>query len=148
MQFQASPPFELSKDADGAQHAVRAGLAITVTADLPATINHRVAQQPQTGNSARWLQIELDNGTHIYVDGQHVIVTGEDYRPTFDLLTDDQWLDRAFKHLRAEKDEKGRYVVDTESNRRVLKQLFERVELAQKNRLLAWVRHAMARFCD
>lgn len=148
MQFQSSPPFAISEDTDGARHAVRNGLAITVTADLPGRIAHRVAQQPEAGNSARWLEIALENGVNIYVDGQHVIVTGENHRPTFDLLTDEGWLEKALKYMRAEKDERGRYVVDTENNRRVLQQLFERVELAQKNRLLAWMRHALARICE
>ena len=154
MQIEAQQPFELSKDADGSQHAVKDNIQVTVTADIDAKINHKVGHKPDTGETSRWLHIdagdkvERGRGFHVYINGTHVIITGRSYNPTFDLHTPEALLELAMKRLRIHKNERGAYVIDTKDNRKVLTDLFEMVEVGQKNRLMQWMKHAVARITD
>ncbi len=150
MYIQAEPPFAITKDPDGAQHAVRDSIQVTITGDLgEAKVNHRRGSKPEAGAESRWLHIHLKTRrVHIFVAGTHVVVTGKDYLPTFDLKTSDDLLNEAIKLMKADKNERGAYVVDTPNNRQVLARLFDQVRETESNRLLAWARHALARLTE
>ena len=150
MQIETCAPFRISKDPDGAQHAVKDAIQITVTADLgDVVLNHRVGTKPDAGPDSRWLHAHLqDHGVHVFVSGTHVVVTAKDYLPTFnDLQTPQELMDEALLYMRPEMDGAGRHVVDTENNRRVLLRLFDLVRDQEQNRVMAWIKHAIANIC-
>lgn len=145
MFIETDAPFQITPEQD-ATLASQDQIQVSVAHDVGAfKINHRVGSKPHGGQQSRWLHVNLSaRGLHIFVRGTHVVVTARDRLPTFDLVTPEQWLDKAMSALRADKDEAGRYVVDTPGNRAVLKELFERVQDAEKNRLLAWIKYLIA----
>jgi hypothetical protein len=144
-------PFRITRDADGAWSAVKNAIQLTVTADVgECSVKHRVGQKPHTKEDSRWLHASLrpTGEVHIFISGTHVLVTGKDCLPTFDLASTEELLGRAAAALKPEKDERGRYVVDTEANRQILRELVGHVTRTEQNRLLAWVRHAASRLAD
>jgi len=149
MFIQTEAPFQITPEQD-CTHAIKDSIQITVTNDVGEnTVNHRVGQKPSTGEAERWLHVDLkDKGLHVFVSGTHVVVTAKDRLPTFDLQTPETLMKAAMQAMKADKDDKGRYVVDTAFNRAILTQLFGRVTVAEKNRLFAWVRHAIARLAE
>ncbi len=150
MFIQPDKPFQITRGADGSQHAVKESIQVTVTPDCGETkVHHRNGTKPATGESSRWLHVNLkDKGLHVFISGTHVVITERDYLPTFDMPTPDRLLEEALKRMKADKDEKGRYVVDTISNRKVLRDLFEMVRDGEKNRLLQSVKNVIARLCE
>lgn len=150
MQIETLAPFRISKDADGSQHAVKDNIQITTLPDLgEVKINHRRGVKPATQESSRWLHINLvDKGLHIYIHGTHVVVSERDYLPTFDLLDSNTLMNRALKYLQIEKNERGAYIIDTPSNRELLKSLFDTIQDQEKNNLIANIRHAIAKVLE
>lgn len=146
MKIGEAPPFDLQPDPDGTQHAIKDHIQISILPDAgPAKVNHRKGERPSEGKATRWLHVALeDHGLHIFVHGTHVVVTAKDYSPTFARNDGPSLLAEAFKHLKAEKDERGCYVVDTPGNRRILAKLIDLAGEAEGNRLQTQLRHAMS----
>lgn len=124
--IQPQPPFALSTDDEGTQHAIRDDIKISVLSDVPAKIDHLNANRPFQGKAFRWLVIELENNIKIYVHGTHVLVSKKDLVPTFkESETLDELLEQAFKTMKVEKID-GRYTAKTEFNKKVLEYILDR----------------------
>jgi len=76
--------FELSEDADGTRHAVRADQVVSVLPDGEARLFHRNAIRKHLGSGeterVRWLVAELD-GVRVYVHHQEIVITKRDLYP-------------------------------------------------------------------
>ena len=149
MFIEQDPPYEITRDSDG-QHASREHIQVSVTPDLgEAKINHRVGQKANTGESTRWLHVDLkDKGVHLYISGSHVVLTAKAYLPTFDLPTPERLQSLALALMKPAKDERGRYIIDTPENRKVLDDLFHEVRTSERNRLFSWIRMAIAKLAE
>lgn len=150
MYIETDAPYRLTKADDGSHHATKENLQLTVTKDCgDVALNHRVGQKPSAGQESRWLHANLkDHGIHLYVSGSHIVLTGVDRLPTFDLPTPESLTTEAMNRMVIEKDERGAYIIDTTTNRDVLKTLFEIVTEAEKNRLLQWAKLAIAKLTE
>ncbi len=125
----AAAPFKISFDPDGTQHAIKDNIKITVLPDIDdCKISHKYAEQPfgKTAKATRWLHIALGD-VHLYVHGTHVLVTKrKDIVITFkEDRSPAEILESCMKNMKAHKDEKGRYVVDSDRNRDILGQAFD-----------------------
>ncbi len=150
MEISPAPPFEVSQEPDGTQHAVRDNIQVTILPDVgECKVSHRVGQKIEAGKSTRWLHLDLvERGIHVFIHGTHVVVSEKDLNPNFDLQSKEQLLVDAFKYLRVEKDEKGRYVIDTENNRRVVGRLLDLVTDRERDRIWNWVRYTAGKVMD
>lgn len=125
--LQPSPPFSIHKESDGTHHAISKNVQLSVlpNVDREVKINHRVAGQMVTGKQhTRWLQAKVGD-LFIYVNGSHVVVSGKRLFPTSPPKTTEEWIEEGMKYMRATKDSKGRYVCNSEENKKVLKTLLE-----------------------
>ena len=146
MRIEEAPPFELTVAPDGVKTAVKGHIQVSVFPDVgEVKMKHRRAKRPGIQAESRWLYINLvDKNLRIYVHGTHVVVAEAELLGTFTTNSRTELLELAFKHLKAHKTEKNRYVVDTEKNRKIINDIFEMVELGIKSRLLAEMNHSAA----
>lgn len=140
MQIQAIPPFAISKDGEGAQHAIKDSIQITVLPDVDAKITHRYGANPHKQKESRWLHIDCGE-LHIFINGTHVLVSSKDHLPTFDIETPEELVNQAMKYFKIHKAERGNYVFDCDHNRTVLKSLIEQIQVQERNKLLSWMKH-------
>lgn len=84
----AAEPFKIIPEPDGTTHMVRDEVGVTILPDIPHKAFHRVGQRADMGAS-RWGVIDLpEHGVKIYIHGNHVVITGEELRPEFNVKDD------------------------------------------------------------
>ena len=146
MRIESEAPFEITPAPDGVKHAVKGSIQISVFPDVGEVVmKHRIGKRPGIDAESRWLYVNLvDQNVKIYVHGTHVVVAAKELLPTFTTNSREELMETAFKHLRAHKTEKNKYIVDTEHNRNVINTIFEEIEMGVRSSLLAEMNHGSA----
>lgn len=141
-----SAPFKISHDPDGTKHAIKDNIKFSILPDIgECEISHKYAEQPFSksfSNATRWLHIALGD-VHLYVHGTHVLVTKrKDIVITFkEDRSPSDILELCMRNMKAHKDEKGRYVVDSERNRDILIQAFDMLSRNERLDAVAKLRY-------
>lgn len=150
MQIQETPPFKLTREPSGVQHAVKDNIQITILPDAgEVLVTHRKGVKPFTSETSRWLHVFLkDSGHRIFINGTHVVVTRKDMLPTFDLRADGEIVESILRHVKIHKNERGAYVLDTKGNREVLLSHIIEVKERERNSYLSWARHLLFKLAD